>query len=89
MNSDRDKRLKELDRQIVMVGILDAPGSIMVGLGLYAKFAANGDAFLPILNNGTVVDIMLAAGTAIMVWGGYRVFTLAREKGELNRGHKA
>jgi len=56
----------------------------MLGLGLYAKFAADGDAFHPLLNNDSVVNSMLVAGAAMMLWGGYKVFTLARDKARLS-----
>lgn len=80
---EKAQRIKEIEKEITKVGIIDAPGAIMVGLGLYAKFSANGDAFLPILNDSSVVNAMLAVGSAIMVWGGYRIYTLGREKAKL------
>lgn len=78
-------RIKAIEKEIVKVGVIDAPGSIMVGLGLYAKFAAKGDAFHPILNNQRVVDLLLTVGALIMIWGSYKVITLAREKSELQK----
>ncbi len=55
----------------------------MLGLGLYAKFAANGEAFVPILNNEAVVNFMLLVGAGIMAWGAYKIVTLSREKARL------
>ena len=82
---NKEQRLKEIDREIVKVGIIDAPGTILVGLGLYAKFAARGDAFHPLLNDPSVVNIMLLVGGAIMVWGAYKVVSLSREKMRLSK----
>jgi hypothetical protein len=78
-----EDRIKKIEKEITKVSIIDSPGSIMVGLGLYAKFSANGDAFHPILNNESIVNVMLTLGAAIMVWGGYKIFTLTREKASL------
>ena len=38
-----EERLKEIQKEITKVVMLESPGTIMVGVGLYAKFAANGD----------------------------------------------
>ncbi len=80
---DKEQRIREIDKEIKKVGIIDAPGSIMVGLGLYAKLAANGDAFLPILNDQSFVNMILVFGGAIMLWGAYKTFTLVRERARL------
>jgi hypothetical protein len=85
MLGDKEQRIKEIDKQIAKVGIIDAPGSIMVGLGLYAKFIANGDAFLPILNDQSFVNMILVFGAAIMIWGAYRTFTLVRERARIQK----
>ncbi len=83
MNSELEQRRKDIDKKIAMVALADMPGSILVGLGLYAKFAANGNAFHPLLNNESTVDSMLALGGAIMLWGAYQVIKLARKKANL------
>ena len=85
MKPEIEQRLKEIDREIVRVAIIDAPGTIMVGLGLYAIFGAKGDAFLPILNNQTIVTAMLAVGAAIMLWGGFKTISLTRERARLQK----
>jgi len=80
--NDQDK-IKEIEKKITMVGIYDAPGAIMIGLALHAKFAANGKPLLEILNNPDVVNTFFVVGSLIMAWGGYSLFTLSREKSKL------
>ena len=80
---DRDTRIREIERKIALVSVLDSPGAIMVGLGLYAKLAADGDAFLPVLNNPTVVNVMLGFGGAIMLWGAATIVRLSLERRRL------
>ncbi|MEM9603489.1 MAG: hypothetical protein AAGA11_11545 [Pseudomonadota bacterium] len=83
LDADAEARMKAIDKDIVKVAMLDAPGTALVGLGLYAKFAANGDAFLPFLNDSGIVNLMLVAGVGIMLWGARKVFLLISEKQRL------
>ncbi len=80
MKDEIEQRLKEIEKETVLVGIKEAPGAFMVGLGLYAIFAADGDAFLPILNDQTFVYAMLAVGAVIMLWGFKKTISLAQER---------
>jgi len=80
---NEDLQIKEIDRKIMTVGILDMPGTALLGLGLYAKFAANGDAFHPLLNDPSIVNGMLALGAVISVWAVYQVINLTRKKAAL------
>ena len=82
---NNEQRIKEIEKEILKVSIMDAPGSILFGLGLYGKFAANGDAFPLLLNDPSIVNSLLAAGFALMAWGGYTILTLSREKDDLKK----
>lgn len=82
-----EDKIKEIDKKITKVSVIEMPGSIMIGLGLYSKFSANGDAFHPLLNNESVVNIMIAIGVVIMIWGGYNIYTLSKEKMKLKNEH--
>ena len=82
-----EERIAEIDKEMIKVSLIDTPGSIMVGLGLYAKFGSNGDAFHPLLNNESFVNGMLAIGAGIVIWGGYKILTLGREKAKLKQVH--
>ena len=78
-----EERVKEIEKEISKVSIIDFPESIMLGLSLYAKFGTNGDAFHPLLNNKLVVNIMLITGAATMIWCGNKILTLSKEKTSL------
>jgi len=82
---ETEKRVKEIERRIMLVNIIDSPGVIMVGLGLYGKFGVNGDPFHPLLGNELLLNGMLGIGVLIMGWGGFMVLKLAREKARLLR----
>lgn len=78
-----EQRIREIDRQIIVISAIDAPGTILLGLGLYGKFAADGEAFHPLLNEQAVVNSMLLLGLVIMIWCGGRILKLSKEKAEL------
>ena len=77
------QRIKEVQKEIVKVSILESPGAIMFGLGLYGKFGPEGDAFLSILNNEMVVNMLLGLGALIMAWGALKIVSLAKESARL------
>lgn len=83
MQADREKEAKDLESKLLWVSIIDTPGAILVGLALYGKFGANGNAFHPLLNNGSVLAAMFAVGGAIMAWGTWQVITLAKRRANL------
>lgn len=51
-----------------MLIIIDSLAVIFVGLGLYAVFGANGNAFLDILNNKSVAYGLIAVGGVVTAW---------------------
>lgn len=79
-----EERLKEIQKEITKVVMLESPGTIMVGVGLYAKFAANGDTGIEILNNQSVVNGMLILGAVIMCWGASRLMSLLKERSKIS-----
>jgi hypothetical protein len=79
----KEAEIQAIDKKIMMVSIMDAPGSILVGLALYSKFATNGDAFHPLLNDPDVVNSMIVLGGVIMAWGAYKILTLSQAKRKL------
>lgn len=82
---NREEKIKQINKKRLMVNIIDMPGTMMFGLGLYGKFAVNGDAFVSWLNDGRIVDFLLVAGALIMAWGAYKTFMLGKEKACLER----
>lgn len=82
-----EDRMQEIEKEFLKVGIINAPGTAMVGWGVYGKFGANGDAFHPVLNDPTNTTILLIVGAAIIVWGSYKFIRLGREKSKLVKKH--
>lgn len=89
MDTNNEKKLKDIEKKIILTGLIESPGSIMLALGLYAKLIANGHAFYPALNNPKVIQFLLVVGTLIVIWGSIRVVSLMLQKNRLlaNRDH--
>ena len=87
MNEADVSERKAREKEMIKTAILDAPGVVLVGLALYAKFGANGEPFHPILKNELVVAGMFIVGGAIMLWGVWRSFAIVKRRlgpGELD-----
>lgn len=81
------ERLEQIKKELIIVLAVSFPAVLIFSVGLYAKFVTNGDAFLPILNDELIVNIMLVVGASLMAWTSYKTFALAREKQTLIREH--
>tara|TARA_R100001143_G_C3357145_1_gene133160 strand:+ start:1984 stop:2229 length:246 start_codon:yes stop_codon:yes gene_type:complete len=66
METDEEKSKKLWEIRMFRLAVYETPGTILVLLGAYGKFWADGDAFWSALNNPTVVNVMLAIG--ITIW---------------------
>jgi len=78
-----DQKIAQIDKRILTARLLDIPGTVMFGLAIYARFYANGDAFISFLNTPKIVDSMFIVGAVLMCWGGYRIFKLKRERARM------
>jgi membrane protein implicated in regulation of membrane protease activity len=73
--------LARIHRSMMIVALIDFPGALLFGLGIYGLVAGFDQDFLPILaNQAVIVNIMLLLGAVIMAWGMFRMVMLAREK---------
>ncbi|MBI3187986.1 MAG: hypothetical protein HYZ31_09025 [Gammaproteobacteria bacterium] len=83
MRSNNEQQLKVIKRKIFRLQLFGAPGAIILGLGLYSLFGANGQAFHPALNNSNVVFSLLAAGITIEIWQFLQLLPLLKEQAKL------
>lgn len=72
-----DQQIKQVERKKLLVMLIDMPGMIMLALGLYAKFGANGEPFHPLLADPTVINILLFGGGLLAALGGISMARLA------------
>jgi len=83
MDSSKTTTVEEIQKKITTIAIIDMPASVMIGLGLYGKFAANGDAFHPLLNDVVIVNSLLTSGGLIMSLCAYKLVSLIIQKNNL------
>ena len=85
MISNNEDELNNIKKKIVKTQIIGAPGAILLGLGLYGLFGANGDAFHPLLNYKSIVNSLLIVGVAIELWQLYVLIPLFKKQSKLSR----
>lgn len=80
---DIQAELKDTQRQLILTAILEAPGSIMLGLGLFGKFAPPSSGPLAFLTNSTTSHAMIAAGTVIILASTFKVIGILNRRQRL------
>ena len=85
MHHGKEQELKQIQKKLVLVNLIDAPGAILAGLGLYGVFGADGDAFIDLLNDRGIAYGAIIVGGMIMLWSILKMFPLLKRKAELMR----
>ncbi len=83
MNQPNAPELTAIKREIIKTQLFGIPAALLLGLGLYGLFAADGNAFHPLLDNRTVVYGMLVAGVVLQVLQMYRLIPLLKEQARI------
>jgi len=83
MFKSKKEELKYIQKNFILTNIIGAPGTILLGLGLYGIFGANGDAFIAILNNKNYAYGFVVVGGIIMIWEVFSIIRLLKRKSEL------
>ncbi len=65
------------------MGLIDFPGVVALGLGLYAKFGSEGEPVHPLLANDMVVNGLIVSGVVIMILAGARMLRLVAQRNKL------
>lgn len=60
--------MAELKKKIIMMQIVGVPITLCMGLGLYGVFGADGDAFLPLLNDQSFSIGLIVIGAVLELW---------------------
>ncbi len=85
MFNSTEEKIREVEKKIMMMGIYDTPGMLMIGLWAYARFASDGEPFHPALSSDLVQNGLLFGGIAIVAVCGIQVVKLSLRKAELTR----
>lgn len=80
MSDSIDEQIARLDRKIKFGGLIDFPGVVALGVGLYSKFGSDGKPVHPLLANEMVVNGLIGAGVVIMLLAGIRLVRLISQR---------
>ncbi len=83
MFTNKQEELRSVQKKMILLQIVGTIGAALLGLGLYGKFGADGDAFISILNDPEYVYSFIAIGAIIMVWEFITIVPLFKKRAEL------
>ena len=82
MHSSKEE-IKQIQRKLFILMIIDAPAMILVGSGLAAVLSANGNAVPDLLNNKKIAYGVIVVGGAVMAWCASKIVPLLKRKMQL------
>lgn len=77
MHSSKEE-IKQIQRKLFILIIIDAPAIMLVGLGLAAVLSANGNAVPDLLNNKNIAYGVIVVGGVVMAWCGSKIVPLLK-----------
>ena len=82
MHSSKEE-IKQIQKKLYILIIIDAPAIMLVGLGLAAVLSANGNAFPDLLNNKKIAYGVIVVGGVVMAWCASKIVPLLKRKMQL------
>lgn len=82
MHSSKEE-IKQIQRKLFILIIIDFPAMMLVGLGLAAVLSANGNAVPDLLNNKNIAYEAIVVGGAVMAWCASKILPLLKKKMQL------
>jgi len=80
-----EKQIKDIQRKIMLLGILDTPGMLMLALWASSYFDPASEPIHPLLKNPVVLNGMLWGGLLIMGACAIQIIRLAQKRVALER----
>ena len=78
-----EEEIKQIQRQLFILFIIEFPAMMLVASGLHAVFVANGNAVPDLLNNKNIAYGVIVAGGAVMAWCASKIVPLLKRKLQL------
>lgn len=85
MFNSSEEKIRDIDKKLLLMAVLDTPGMLMLALWVYARFGSNDEPLHPLLANPLVVNGLLYAGVAIVVFCALQIVRLGLRKAELKK----
>ena len=83
LHIDPEQELKELNKQLILINVIDAPAMVLIGLGMFAKLAEDPGTLHPLLGNTSVTTGMLVVGGLIAAGCFAKLVPVIRRRNEL------
>jgi hypothetical protein len=83
--SDPSEELARLRKRKLWATILEAPGWILLGLGVFLKFGTDSAQIHPVLAKPVVANGLLVVGGLIAAWGVVQMVPLIARIGRLEK----
>jgi len=83
MQRSKEEQIKQVQKEILILSIIDMPATVLVGLGLFAVFGADGNAIPEALNNKDLAYGALVVGGIVMAWCFVKMLPLLKRKAQL------
>lgn len=75
-----EQRIKEIEKEFIKLGLIDAVPTIMIGLGLRTKFSKGSDPIFEFLKNETIVNGMFIVAIPVVLWCTIKAIRLSAER---------
>ena len=83
---DKEKRIKEIEREFTKLGFIDAVPILILGLAIHARFGNTTEPIFDFLRNETIVNAMFVVSVPIIALCAVHAFRLAMERRRLENG---
>lgn len=81
----REARIKQIEKEFIKLGVIDAIPMVMIALGLHAKFSEKDQLVFDFLKDDAVVNSMFVIAVPVVLWVMYRSVKLAIERSRIEK----
>ena len=84
---NNEQRIKQIEKEFIKLGIIDAVPMMMIALGLHTKFSG-GEPLFDFLKDDAVVNSLFVIAAPVVLWCMYRSVKLAIERKRIDASVK-
>lgn len=79
------QRIKQIEKEFIKLGVIDAIPMVMIALGMHAKFSEKDQLLFDFLKDDAVVNSMFVIAAPVVLWVMYRSVKLAIERSRIEK----
>lgn len=81
----REQRIKQIEKEFIKLGIIDAIPIAMIVLGLHAKFSEKDQLLFEFLKDDVIVNSMFVIAVPVTLWVMYRSAVLSFKRSRIEK----